>query len=83
MQLKTCWFCPLYTFYFWILMAQSDHSGRKDCGCIWSRVNIDLVRIFLLWFVIFFLHLVWGCCLLGSRETFRTGGTLQMEQTAG
>ncbi|KAG1951228.1 potassium channel subfamily K [Pimephales promelas] len=69
MQLKTCWFCPLYTFYFWILMAQSDHSGRirKDCGCIWSRVNIDLVRIFLLWFVIFF-YTLFGAAVFSALE---------------
>ncbi|KAK2881411.1 hypothetical protein Q8A67_018679 [Cirrhinus molitorella] len=50
-------------------MVQSDHSGRarKGCGCIWSHINIDLARIFLLWFVIVF-YALFGAAVFSALE---------------
>ncbi|KAK9961863.1 hypothetical protein ABG768_007262 [Culter alburnus] len=69
MHLKTCWFCNYFTFYFSISMVQSDHSGRsgKGCGCIWSHINLDFVRISLLWFVIFF-YTLFGAAVFSALE---------------
>lgn len=69
MQLKTCWFCHLFTYYFLILMVQSDRSGRsrKDCGCMWSHINLDFVQIFLLWFVIVF-YTLFGAAVFSALE---------------
>ncbi|XP_043115093.1 potassium channel subfamily K member 13 [Puntigrus tetrazona] len=69
MQPKTCWLCHLFTFYFSILMVQSDCSGRsrKGCGCIWSHINVEFARIFLLWFGIVF-YALFGAAVFSALE---------------
>uniref|UniRef100_A0A673GDN6 Potassium channel domain-containing protein n=1 Tax=Sinocyclocheilus rhinocerous TaxID=307959 RepID=A0A673GDN6_9TELE len=37
------------------------------CGCVWSHINIDFARIFLLWFVIVFYDL-FGAAVFSALE---------------